>query len=127
LAEAKAKIDASPAEIRAQVEYYMSDAALFRNCNIMGKVVGKDILLLREMAKDPEQWVPLSFLASCAKLRTTFALWRHGKDCGCCVGIAGTGAVAVRHFGASNTGGDNSAGHDWRTGARRGWPSWSRV
>ena len=35
----------------------------------MGKTVGKDVLLLREMAKDPAHWVSLSFLASYPKLQ----------------------------------------------------------
>ena len=35
----------------------------------MGKTVGKDVLLLREMAKDPAHWVRLSFLASYPKLQ----------------------------------------------------------
>ena len=96
----------------------MSDAALFRNCNIMGKVVGKDILLLREMAKDPEQWVPLSFLASYPKLRTMLP---SGNQRALMENVAAAVSYAVafsgRLFGASHKGGDNSAGHDWRTGA----------
>ena len=59
-----------PAEIRQQIEYYLSDAALFKWCKWQGKTIGKDVSLLWEMAKDPGQWVRLSFLASYPKLQT---------------------------------------------------------
>jgi hypothetical protein len=53
-AETKAQ---RPAEVHKQIEHCLSDAAFFRRCKLMGKMVGKDVPLKPgDSAADGYDW-----------------------------------------------------------------------
>ena len=59
----------SDALLRQQIEFYLSDDALLKVCQLSGQAIARDHHMLREMGRAPGQWVRLSFLAELPKLK----------------------------------------------------------